>query len=99
MPEQIFESVSVILPVMDETISLKKTVDTIMSDCGNDVLEFIIVVSRKTVSESLAVCEQLKKKYGERIKVFQQTLPYLGGAMRDSFERAAGSHVLRAQDG
>jgi len=91
---QRFDSVSVILPVMDETVSLEKTVETIISDCGDDILEFIIVVSKKTASQSLAVCAELGKKYGDRIKVFQQTRPFLGGAMRDSFERAAGSHVL-----
>ena len=89
-----FTSLSVILPVINETFLLKKTVDIIMADCSRDIKEILIVVCRKTLPDSLATCEQLKQKYGAKIKVFQQTLPYLGGAMRDSFDRAEGSHTL-----
>jgi len=94
MDKQAFESVSVILPVINETVSLEKTVGTILSDCGKDILEFIIVVCDKTMPESMAVCEQLKKKHGERVKILKQKLPFLGGAMRDAFDQASGSHVL-----
>ena len=89
-----FTSLSVILPVINETYLLKQTVDTIMSDCAADIEEILIVVCKKTTPESLKVCEELKQKYGSRIKVFRQTIPFLGGAMRDSFDRAAGSHTL-----
>lgn len=94
MSQYFFKSVSIILPVMNETSSLEQTVRTIMSDCSGDVLEFIIVVSDRTSPESMAVCERLRKQYGGRMKVFQQILPFLGGAMRDAFARAAGSHLL-----
>ena len=89
-----FGKASIILPVVNETELLEKTVETIMSDCGQDVLEFVIVVCKKTTPESLAVCEKLKKQYGDRIKILKQTLPFLGGAMRDSFDYASGSHIL-----
>jgi glycosyltransferase involved in cell wall biosynthesis len=78
MHEPTFKAVSVILPVMDETVSLEKTVKTIISDCGDDILEFIIVVSKKTTSESLAVCDQLRNKYGDRIKIFQPSRSWAG---------------------
>jgi len=89
-----FKSVSVILPVINETLLLQETVDIIQADCGNDVLEYVIVVCDKTTPESLAVCSRLKAKYGERIKILKQTLPFLGGAMRDAFAFASGSHIL-----
>lgn len=89
-----FISLTVILPVINETYLLRQTVDTIMADCGPDIGEFLIVVCKKTTAESLKTCEGLKQKYGGKIRVFEQTLPYLGGAMRDSFDRAAGSHTL-----
>jgi hypothetical protein len=89
-----FASLSVVLPVVNETCLLRQTVDTIMADCAADISEFLIVVCKKTSPESLKICEELKQKYGAKIKVFTQTLPFLGGAMRDSFERAAGSHTL-----
>jgi len=89
-----FTGLSVILPVMDETVLLKKTVEIILADCRPDIAEILIVLSGKTAPESVEACRQLKHKYGEVIKIFQQTLPYLGGAIRDAFARAAGSHVL-----
>lgn len=92
--QPVFESVSVILPVTNETSLLEETVDIIMADSGEDVLEFVIVVCDKTTPESRGVCEQLRRKYGERIKILKQTLPFLGGAMRDSFGYASGSHIL-----
>ncbi|OGC24935.1 hypothetical protein A2291_02150 [candidate division WOR-1 bacterium RIFOXYB2_FULL_42_35] len=89
-----FKAVSIILPVVNETTSLEKTVDIIMSGCSDDVLELLIVICKKTLPESLKVCEKVREKYGEKVKVFEQTRPFLGGAMRDSFLRASASHVL-----
>jgi glycosyltransferase involved in cell wall biosynthesis len=89
-----FTSLTVILPVINETYLLKQTVDTIMADSARDIDEILIVVCKKTSPESLKACEELKQKYGAKIMVFQQTLPFLGGAMRDSFDRAMGSHTL-----
>jgi len=89
-----FESLSVILPVMNETALLEKTVEIIMSGCEKDISQIIIVVSGKTAPESRAVCEKIKQRYGERVYLFQQSLPFLGGAIRDSFARVKGSHVL-----
>ena len=89
-----FTSLSVILPVINETVSLAKTVEIIEADCGRDVREYIVVVCRKTTPESRQVCDQLKKQYGSRLKILEQTLPFLGGAMRDAFQFASGSHIL-----
>ncbi len=89
-----FTSLTVILPVINETYLLQQTVDTIMADCAADINEFLVVVCKKTTPESLRACEELKRKHGNKIKVFEQTLPFLGGAMRDCFDRAAGSHTI-----
>ncbi|MBU1027113.1 MAG: glycosyltransferase family 2 protein [Candidatus Margulisbacteria bacterium] len=94
LPEQVFISVSIILPVVNETQLLEKTVEIIMDDCSEDIHEFVIVICDKTTPESLDVCSQLKNKYGERIKILKQTLPFLGGAMRDAFDYVSGSHVI-----
>ncbi|MFH1826775.1 MAG: glycosyltransferase family 2 protein [bacterium] len=93
MPEK-FESLSVLLPVINETSLLRQTVDSLMSDNAADIFEILIVVCDKTKPDSLETCAQLKLKYGEIIQVFKQTLPFLGGAMRDSFARARGSHLI-----
>jgi glycosyltransferase involved in cell wall biosynthesis len=89
-----FESVSIILPVINETDSLIKTVETILKDCDTDVKEIITVVCERTTPQSLELCRQLQEKVGERFILMYQTLPFLGGAIRDAFDRASGSHVL-----
>ena len=46
--------VSVILPVINETFSLEKTVEVITKNSKDEILEIIIVASKnKTTSESL----------------------------------------------
>jgi glycosyltransferase involved in cell wall biosynthesis len=89
-----FTALSIILPVINETTLLERTVEIIMADCRADIHELIIVVCAKTTPESLAVCNRLQAKYGERVKLLTQQRPFLGGAMRDAFAFASGSHVL-----
>ncbi len=95
----VFQSASIILPVMNETYSLRQTVEIIEQDCSKDVKEYLIVVCDRTKKESLQVCEELQLKYGSRVKIHTQQLPFIGGAIREAFELASGSHtVLMASD-
>jgi glycosyltransferase involved in cell wall biosynthesis len=94
-----FQSASIILPVMNETYSLRQTVEIIEQDCSKDVKEYLIVVCDRTKKESLEVCDELKSKYDCRIKIHTQKMPFIGGAIREAFELASGSHtVLMASD-
>jgi hypothetical protein len=88
------ESVTVLLPVVNETVSLKQTVDIILRDARADVLELLIVVCKKTTPESMAVISQLQKELGDMVVVHHQKLPFLGGAMREAFDLSRGSHVI-----
>ena len=90
-----FESVSIIIPVINETTSLRQTVDTIVRDAKReDIRELLIVVCKKTTAESMAVIAQIQKDLGPLVVVLHQTRPFLGGALRDGFDAARGSHVL-----
>ena len=73
-----FKSASVILPVMDETISLTKTVDKVLQSSANDIDELIIVVGDKTRPESMATIEVLKQRLGPLVVVHHQILPFAG---------------------
>jgi glycosyltransferase involved in cell wall biosynthesis len=86
--------VSVILPVIDETSSLRKTIDILLTENQRDLAEILIVTCGKTTVDALAVCRDLAREYPALIQVRAQNLPFLGGAMRDAFEWATGSHVL-----
>jgi hypothetical protein len=90
-----FESATIVLPVVNETTSLKQTVDIILRDVQrNDIAELLIVTCKKTTSEARAVVAQLQKELGNLVVTLEQTLPFLGGAMRESFNLARGSHVI-----
>ena len=94
LDQVVFKNVSILLPVINETSLLEETVTIIQADCAKDILEYVVMVCDKTTPESLAVCDKLKAKYGDRIKIVKQTLPFLGGAMRNAFDFASGSHIL-----
>lgn len=87
-------SVSILLPVLNETFSLKQTVDTIAGSCSSYIVEFIIVYCRKTNCESLKVINELQARYGALVFAFEQKRPFLGGAFRDAFEICKGTHVV-----
>lgn len=88
------ESVTVILPVVNETTSLAETVAIILRDVRSRIKEFLIVVCDRTTPGAMAVVERLQTDLGELVVVHRQKLPYLGGAVREAFDMARGSHVI-----
>ena len=88
-------SVSIILPAINETYSLQKTIDIILEHNRNYIKEIIIILSKnKTSKKTITVankCMNLNPKY---INIEYQTLPFLGGAIRKGFEIATGTHVV-----
>lgn len=92
-----FQNVTILLPAMDETYSLKETVDTIAATCKTaDLAEFIILLCDRTSKESRETAEKLVSEYERKIPIYihDQTLPFVGGAIREGFELAKGSHVV-----
>jgi len=89
-----FVSASVILPVMTETASLLETYRLIEESSHQNIREYIIVVSSKTAAPSLAACHSLIDRDPTRIRLHQQSQPFLGGALREAFALAQGSHVI-----
>ncbi len=86
--------VSVIMPVMDETTSLRETVRVVMEENASDIHEIICIVSKFSTPPALAVCEELAAAYPGICVVRQQAKPYLGGALQDAFAWSTGTHVL-----
>jgi hypothetical protein len=90
-----FESVTIVLPVVNETVSLKQTVEIILRDVPREnIREFLIITCKKTTAEARAAATQLQKDLGALVVVHEQELPFLGGAMREAFNLARGSHVI-----
>jgi glycosyltransferase involved in cell wall biosynthesis len=95
IPPTRVDSVSIILPVINETVSLRKSIESVLRDVKRELIrEFIIVVCKRTTSEAMTVIGQLKSELGELVVVLEQKLPFLGGALRDAFDVARGSHVI-----
>lgn len=85
---------TIILPVIDETFSLQKTVDILISENTADIHEILIITAKITKKGSLGVVDQLKQKYPNIIKTHRQNLPFLGGAMREAFEMSTGEYTI-----
>lgn len=95
IPPTRLDSVSIILPVINETVSLRKSIESVLRDVKRELIrEFIIVVCKRTTSEAMTVIGQLKNELGDLVVVLEQKLPFLGGALRDAFDVARGSHVI-----
>lgn len=89
------KDISIIMPVLNETWSLKQVTDVLVEENRNEILEIIIPIHpEKTFSQSKFVIEELKVKYGQLIKVVEQDLPFIGGAIRKGFESANGKYCL-----
>jgi glycosyltransferase involved in cell wall biosynthesis len=87
-------SVTIILPAIDETWSLRETLTRIESANGADVLQYLIVVCRMTTPACREVAEALAAELPGRVQLLEQRLPFLGGAVRDGFDAAKGTHVI-----
>lgn len=92
-----FKKVSVVIPTLRETEEFLKTVDVILDGCESDDLkEFIIVVCKATTEQALEYVQKGAERAaaaGVAYHVLYQTRPFLGGALMDGFDAAAGSHV------
>jgi glycosyltransferase involved in cell wall biosynthesis len=89
-----FKSATIILPVINETYSLLTTVDSIIQTSKADVQELLIVVCDKTTPEAIAAIKTLSERLGSLVVVHHQKLKYLGGAMREAFSLARGTHTI-----
>jgi glycosyltransferase involved in cell wall biosynthesis len=87
-------SASIILPVINETFSLRKTVEIIIQSNAEDLAEILIVFAKRTTQDALREIELLTQQYPELIRTHEQQKPYIGGAMREAFDRCLGSHVI-----
>jgi glycosyltransferase involved in cell wall biosynthesis len=89
-----FKKVSVILPVINETFSLIKTVNIILNLSKKDILEIIIVVDKKTTTKSIEIINTLILQKDKLIILHLQKMPFIGGAIQEAFNLARGSHVI-----
>ena len=89
-----FESATILLPVMNETTSLQETVNVVLRDARDHIKEILMVVCPQTTPEAMAAIDRIQRDLRDLVVVVHQRLPFLGGALREGFDRARGSHVV-----
>ena len=97
---EMFQNASIIIAAINETYSLKQTVNQILDLChSKDLAEILIVVCKRTTNDCLSVAYELEKKSQQidsavPIKVYCQVKPFVGMAYREAFDIVTGSHAV-----
>lgn len=90
-----FKSVTIIIGTTNEKDSLICTVDTIMSTCcSEDISQLLLVRSKDASDDCIRTTQLLEQKYPGKVFGLVQTRPFVGGAIRDGFDAAKGSHIM-----
>ena len=79
-----FKSCSVVIPLINETASLRYVIETVFKTAQEDISEVLIVVCKKTTAESMAECHALQEQYPGKIRTVWQQLPFLGKVLEKS---------------
>jgi glycosyltransferase involved in cell wall biosynthesis len=87
-------SITFLLPALNETDSLRETVETILRVAVEHVHEIAIIVADRTLPETRAVAQELQSQGIRPIRIHQQQRPGIGGALQEGFALASGSHVM-----
>ena len=91
-----FSGLSIILPTVNETVSLKETVAEILRCCDiSDIRELILATADFATPECRAACDDIQKNYGSEVPVYiyVQTGSF-EEAICDLTELVAGSHFI-----
>jgi glycosyltransferase involved in cell wall biosynthesis len=91
-----FSSVSVVIPAIDETDSLKKSMEIVLEVCDHrDLNEILIVVCERTTPECLSVIDGICASTSDvPVRLYTQIQPGLGRALHEAMQRVRGSHVV-----
>jgi glycosyltransferase involved in cell wall biosynthesis len=87
-------AITFVLPVLNETSALRTTVETIFRVAGDHLHEILIVIADRTTQPSVQIARQFEQERPRLVRIHTQRLPGLGGAVREAFDLAGGSHVM-----
>lgn len=93
-----FSTVSVIIPAINETDSLRENVTHILTSCDHhDLEELIFVVCERTTPETLAVIQSIREEIEDvSAVIYTQQKPGLGSALYEAVCVSKGQHVVWA---
>jgi dolichol-phosphate mannosyltransferase len=87
-------SVSIVMPVKDETEGLGQAIEYVVSLESDEIQEVIIVVGAITVPETRKAAEHFQERLPGLVRIVAQDLPGLGGALRSGFASVRGTHAV-----
>lgn len=91
-----FNAVSVIIPAIDETVSLYETVNILLNTCDhNDIEEILIIICDKTTKECLNTIQLIiSESQDVPVVLYKQSRPGISSVLFESLKMAKGSHAL-----
>jgi len=91
-----FDSVSIVIPTINETDSLRDNIGIILNTCDHkDLEEILIIVCERTTPECLSVIDSIcASGYDIPVKLYSQIRPGLGCALHEAMQQVKGSHVV-----
>ena len=93
-----FDNASILVAAVNETFSLRETVEQLKKACHpGDLAEILILLHpEKTTPGCRATAEALVSESdgSPPVRILYQTLPFAGGAYRSAFPAVAGSHCV-----
>ena len=86
-------NISIIIPIIDEFDSLKKTYN-IVNSIGRDKKEFLVIMSKKKTPKIIKKkLNKLSSKLNN-LKIYCQKAPFVGGAIKTGIKKASKSHIV-----
>jgi glycosyl transferase family 2 len=86
--------VSVVVTAINETFSLRRTVEILVEENRHDLAEIIIAIAPRTTVECRAVIARLLAEHPDLVWVHTQRKPFVGGAIQEAFDLACGTYVV-----
>ena len=95
--KQLFD---IFLPVIDETVSLEKTIRIIEKNNSKHIFKYLIVLSKsKTIKKRLKSAYKMKSQYKKKVRLLFQKKKFIGGALKEAINNSSSSHfILMASD-
>jgi len=84
---------SVVVTVFSETFSIIETIERLLENDRNYILEIIFVISPRSSRECMDVCHRLAQDFDSIKLHIQQNNPGVGWAIREGMELAQGNYV------
>lgn len=86
--------VSVVVTAINETYSLRQTIEVLADENQSDLAEIIVAIAPRTTAECRAVIAELETEHPDVVWVHTQQKPFIGGAIQEAFALACGTYVV-----